>query len=217
MDSFPRAGRNQVKRLPQRACYDTETVYRIVDEALICHVAFAEGAQPFVIPMLHARVSDVLYLHGAPASRLLKHIGAGRPVAAAFTLLDGIVYARSVFHHSVNYRSAVLFGVGRLVEADDEKLAALAALTEHVAPGSWAAARGPNRKELAATAVIALDIEGASAKIRTGPPSDDEEDYALPVWAGVLPLEMCAQSSVDDPKLRAGIAVPDYVTHARKR
>ena len=140
--------------------------------------------------MLHARIGDTLYFHGAPASRLLKLISVGHPICAAFTLLDGLVLARSAFHHSVNYRSAVIFGTGKLVASDEEKLAALEALTEHIAPGRWADARQPNRKELDATSVIALRIESASAKIRTGPPSDDEADYALPIWAGVLPLQL---------------------------
>ena len=162
----------------------------IVDEAPVSHVGFTQDGQPFVIPMLHARIGDTLYFHGAPASRLLKLISAGHPICAAFTLLDGLVLARSAFHHSVNYRSAVIFGTGQLVASDEEKLAALEALTEHIAPGRWADARQPNRKELDATSVIALRIESASAKIRTGPPSDDEADYALPIWAGVLPLQL---------------------------
>ena len=211
MDNIPPTERNKVRRLPKRAHYDQETIYRIVDEALVCDVGFAEGEQPFVIPTLHVRIGDTLYCHGAPASRLIRHLAAGHPVCIAFTLLDGIVFARAAFHHSVNYRSAVLFSTGRLVESDEERLAALAALTDHLAPGRWAEVRPPNRAELAATAVIAIAIASASAKIRTGLPSDDEEDYALPIWAGVLPLGLRALSPVNDPKLRSGIAAPDYI------
>ncbi len=211
MDDFPQERRNQVRRLPKRGQYDRETIYRIVDETLVCHIGFAEGEQPFVIPTLHARIGDTLYCHGAPAGRLIRHVAVGHPVCAAFTLLDGLVFARAAFHHSVNYRSAVLFGTGRLVESDEERLAVLAAITEHLAPGRWADARPPNRAELAATAVIAIAIASASAKIRTGPPSDDEEDDALPIWAGVLPLGLRALGPVNDPKLRGGIAAPDYI------
>jgi len=211
VDSFPRSERNKVKRLPQRAQYDKETIYRIIDAAPICHVGFVLGDQPFVIPMLHGRIGDTLYFHGAHASRLLKQAGAGQPMSVAFTLLDGLVLARSVFHHSVNYRSAVIFGAGALVESEAEKLVALEALTEHIAPGRWADARQPNRQELASTSVISLLIESASAKIRTGGPSDDEADYALPVWAGVVPLALRAQAPIADPKLGAGIEVPGYV------
>ena len=211
MDNPPRTDRNKVRRLPKRAHYDMETIYRIVDEALVCDVGFAEGEQPFVIPTLHARVGDTLYFHGAPASRLIRHMAAGHPVCVAFTLLDGLVFARSAFHHSVNYRSAVLFGAGRLVESDEERLAALEALTEHLAPGRWAEVRPPNGAEMNATAVIALAIESASAKVRTGPPSDEDADYALPIWAGVLPLGLQAQPPVNDPKLRTNIDAPGYV------
>ena len=213
MDDFARTERNKVKRLPQRAQYDKETIYRIVDAAAICHVGFTQEDQPVVIPMLHARIGDTLYFHGAPASRLLKLISAGQPMCVAFTVLDGLVLARSVFHHSVNYRSAVVFGTGQLVESDQEKLTALEALTEHIAPGRWADARQPNQKELDATSVIALRIESASAKIRTGPPVDDEADYALAVWAGVVPLHLQASSPIDDPKLSSGIDVPSYISN----
>jgi uncharacterized protein len=213
MVDFARTEHNKVRRLPQRAQYDRETIYRIVDEAPISHVGFMQENQPVVIPMLHARIGDTLYFHGAPASRLLKLIGAGHPMCVAFTVLDGLVLARSVFHHSVNYRSAVIFGTGELVESDEEKLVALEALTEHIAPGRWGDARRPNQKELDATSVIALRIESASAKIRTGPPADDEADYALPVWAGVVPLRMQALKPIDDPELSGGIDVPSYISN----
>ena len=217
MDDFARTERNKVKRLPQRAQYDRETIYRIIDEAPISHVGFTQEDQPVVIPMLHARIDDTLYFHGAHASRLLKLIGAGHPMSVAFTLLDGLVLARSVFHHSVNYRSAVVFGTGKLVESDEEKLIALEALTEHIAPGRWADARQPNRKELDATTVIALRIESASAKIRTGPPVDDEADYALPVWAGVVPLHLQALGPIDDPKLSERYRRPQLCLELQKQ
>lgn len=207
---------NRVRRLAKRADYDAATIYAIVDEAPICHVGLIDdNGYPVVIPTIHARVDDTLVLHGAPASRLLKYVAAGRPLCVTVTLLDGLVLARSVFHHSMNYRSAVLFGHGRLVEADDEKMAALAALTEHVMPGRWDDARLPNDKELRATTVVALPIELASAKVRSGPPVDDEEDYALPVWAGVLPLAPQAADPQADPRLPADIAPPAYIAAYR--
>lgn len=216
MSEFPTTDLNRVKRLPKRGHYDKETVYRIIDEALICHVGFVQDNQPVVIPTIHARLNDTLILHGAIANRMLKHIQAGNPICVTITLIDGLVLARSVFHSSMNYRSAVLFGKGRLIETDEEKLQALEALTEHVARGRWNDARKPNRKELDGTTVIALEIESASAKVRTGPPNDEEEDYELPIWAGVLPLEQRALPVVADPKLKNTIDVPGYVVHYKR-
>lgn len=160
MSEFPGTDQNSIKRLPERGHYDRETIYRILDEALICHVGFAENGQPYVIPINYARVEDTIVLHGAKASRLLKHIEAGHPVCVTATLVDGLVLARSVFHHSVNYRSVVLFGRGRPVEEEQEKLAALKAITEHLIPGHWQEARLPNRKELNATRVVPQDPRG---------------------------------------------------------
>jgi nitroimidazol reductase NimA-like FMN-containing flavoprotein (pyridoxamine 5'-phosphate oxidase superfamily) len=211
MTEFDQTPRNRVRRLPERASYDRETIYPILEEALICHAGFEEGGQPFVIPTLFARDGDTLYLHGAKASRLLKHIQAGNPVCISVTLLDGLVLARSVFHHSINYRSAVLFGRGRLLETDAEKLHALEAITEHIARGRWSDARPPNRKELNATSVAAIEIESASAKVRGGPPKDDAEDYTLPVWAGILPLELRALSPQNDPGAITPQEAPDYI------
>jgi nitroimidazol reductase NimA-like FMN-containing flavoprotein (pyridoxamine 5'-phosphate oxidase superfamily) len=190
MTDYARTDRTRVRRLPDRGHYDRETIYAILDEALVCHVGFVEGSRPFVIPTLHARVDDALFLHGAPASRLLRHIAAGGEVSVAATIVDGLVLAKSVFHHSVNYRSVVLFGHGEPVAGDAAKLAALAAFTEKIAPGRWAAARQPSPAELNATAVIRIAIEEASAKIRAGGPKDDPEDLALDVWAGVIPLTL---------------------------
>ena len=211
MSEFTKTERNRVKRIPERGHYDRETIYHILDEALICHVGFVQKGQPFVIPINFARVDDTIILHGAKASRLLKHIQAGQPVCVEATIIDGLVLARSVFHHSINYRSVVLFGRGRLIEDEQEKLTALKAVTEHLIPGRWQEARLPNRKELNATSVVSIGIEDASAKIRVGPPADDEEDYALPVWAGLLPLHQSPLAPVQDEAQSKGISLPDYV------
>ena len=212
MSEFPVTERNQVKRVPKRGQYDRDTVYRILDDGLICHVGFVQDGQPVVIPTLYARRGDTLILHGAKTSRMLQYIQAGHPVSVTVTLVDGLVVARSVFHHSMNYRSVVLFGRGRLIEPDGEKLQALEVLTEHILRGRWQDARQPNRQELDATSVVAIAIESASAKIRTGPPMDDEADYSLPIWAGVIPLRQQAQAPIADPRLAPGIPVPGYVT-----
>jgi len=212
MSEFPITERNQVKRVPKRGQYDRDTVYRILDDGLICHVGFVQDGQPVVIPTLYARRGDTLILHGAKTSRMLQYIQAGHPVSVTVTLVDGLVVARSVFHHSMNYRSVVLFCRGRLIEPDGEKLQALAVLTEHILRGRWQDARQPNRKELDATSVVAIAIESASAKVRTGPPVDDEADYSLPVWAGVIPFRQQALPPINDPQLGRGIPVPGYVT-----
>ncbi len=212
MEAFDKTDLNRVRRLPARGQYDRATIDAIVDEALICHVAFVVGDQPFVIPTIHGRMGDEIVLHGAPASRMIKHIAAGNPVAIAVTLVDGLVLARSVFHSSMNYRSAVLFGRGRLIDDDGDKLTALAAISEHLVRGRWADARQPTQKELDATLVVAVPIDSASAKVRTGPPGDDEEDYALPIWAGVLPFQLQPQPPIADARLSADIEVPGYVT-----
>jgi uncharacterized protein len=215
--TFAKTAQNKVRRMPERGHYDRETIYPIIDEALICHVGFVTDEQPFVIPTIHARHEDILYLHGAKASRLLKHVQAGHPICITITLLDGIVFARSVFHSSMNYRSVVLFGSGQVLENDAEKLVAMEILTEHIARGRWADARQPTQKELDSTTVVAVPIASASAKIRTGPPGDDEEDYALPIWAGVLPLPPQPLAPIDDPRLSDGIAAPEYITRYSRR
>jgi uncharacterized protein len=211
MAEFTKTHQNRIKRLPERGHYDRETIYRILDEALICHVGFVENGQPFVIPINFARIEDSIVLHGAKASRLLKHVEAGYPVCVEATMVDGLVLARSVFHHSVNYRSVVLFGNGRPVEEEQEKLGALKAITEHLIPGRWQEARLPNRKELNATRVVSIKIDEASAKIRMGPAVDEQEDYALPVWAGVLPLQETTLSPIRDDLLPADSPLPRYV------
>jgi uncharacterized protein len=217
MNKTTKTDRSRVKRLPKRGYYDRQTIYRILDEALICHVGFVENEQPFVIPINFARIGDTIVLHGAKASRLLKHIADGNPVCVEATIVDGLVLARSVFHHSVNYRSVVLFGTGRLVEDEQEKLAALEAVTEHLIPGRWKEARLPNRKEMNATRVVSIKIDEASAKVRAGGPVDDEQDYSFPVWAGVLPLQHTPLSPVRDEAQSEAVALPSYLESYSKR
>ncbi len=211
MTNFKITERNKVKRVAYRGDYDRATIYPIVDEALICHVGFAVDGQPFVIPTIHARIDDSIILHGAPASRMLKHISAGNQVCITVTHVDGLVLARSVFHHSMNYRSAVLFGRGYLIEDETEYFEAAEAITNQLIPGRWEDARKPSAKEVNGTQFVKINIEDASAKIRTGPPGDDDEDYALPVWAGVIPAQLQFMSPEADPKLTAGIPEPDYI------
>jgi nitroimidazol reductase NimA-like FMN-containing flavoprotein (pyridoxamine 5'-phosphate oxidase superfamily) len=217
MTDFKKSKRNSIKRLPKRGYYDRETIYRILDEALICHVGFVDEGQPYVIPINFARVRDSIVLHGAKASRLLKHIEAGNPVCVEATIVDGLVLARSVFHHSVNYRSVVLFGTGRLVTDEQEKLAALEAVTEHMIPGRWREARLPNRKELNATSAVSIQIDEASAKLRVGPPIDEEEDRGLPVWAGVLPLQEMPLSPRRDESQVGEVPLPQYIARYSRR
>lgn len=207
---FPRTERTTLKRLPKRGVYDRELVYKILDEGVICHVGFAVNEQPFVIPTGYARIDDRLYVHGSQLSRMLRTLSDGIKVTVAVTLLDGLVLARSAFHHSMNYRSVVIFGNASLVDDPAEKLAALTAFSEHVVRGRWADVREPTEPELKATTVLSLPIAEASAKVRTGPPLDDEEDYALNVWAGVVPLRLSAGAPITDPRLPDGIEPPAY-------
>ncbi|HEV8432380.1 MAG TPA: pyridoxamine 5'-phosphate oxidase family protein [Thermoanaerobaculia bacterium] len=207
--------RTTVHRLPERGRYDAATVHAILDEALICHVGFIVHDAPVVIPTIHWRDGDTLYFHGSPASGMLRNMRNGVPACVTVTLLDGLVMARSAFHHSMNYRSAVIFGIAREVTGE-EKLRALDLLVEHVCRGRSADVRPPNEVELRKTLVLALPIEEASAKIRTGGPADDEEDYALDIWAGVIPLRLTPQSPISDDRLRNGIAVPEYATDYRR-
>ncbi len=216
MPSSPTNSRSRVRRLPNRAAYDRETIDEIVDGALICHLGFVVDGQPFVIPTIHARIGDTLYLHGSSASRMMRHGAAGHPLCATITELNGIVLARSIFHHSMNYRSAVLFGRSRVVDDPAEKLAALEAFSEKLIPGRWADVRQPNELELKATLVVAMPIEDASAKIRTGPPGDEAADYELPVWAGVLPIHELFGELEADPRLAPGIEPPGYLAAYRE-
>ena len=216
MTEFPQTAQNRVRRMPTRGAYDKATIYPIVDEALICHVGLIEAEQPVVIPTLHARDGDQILLHGATTSRLLRYAATGAPLCITVTLVDGLVLARSIFHHSINYRSAVLFGRGVLIEGEAAKMAALERFTEKLIPGRWDDARMPNAVELKATAVVAVTIESASAKIRTGPPKDDEEDYALSVWAGVLPLHQSVGDLQPDERLDPAIGMPAYLRDYRR-
>jgi len=213
MSDFTPTERTQVRRLPKRGAYDKETVYRILDEAFICHVGFVANGQPYVIPTGFARDGDTLYIHGSAASRMLRTLAGGVPVCVTVTLLDGIVLARSAFHHSMNYRSVVVLGTARLVEDPTTKWNALHALTEHIVHGRWNDVRHPTDAEMQATTVLALPLEEVSAKIRTGPPKDEEEDYALPVWAGVVPLRLTPAAPVPDPAGKLEIPPPDYAVH----
>ena len=214
--TFPQTDRTTLKRLPKRGHYDRETINEILDEGFICHVGFVVNGQPFVIPTGYARVDDKLFIHGSQASRMLKTLAQGLDVCVTVTLVDGLVLARSAFHHSINYRSVVVFGKARLVVDRDDKIAALLALSEHFIKGRWDDVREPSEQELKATSVLVLKLEEASAKIRTGPPLDDEEDYSLPIWAGVIPLRMIADEPVNDPRLNDGIEAPDYARHYRR-
>ena len=203
--------RTKLRRLPKRGAHDRDTIDAILDEALVAHLAFVHDGRPAVIPTLHARVGDEVYVHGSAASRALRELGAGIEACLEVTLVDGIVLARSAFHHSINYRSVVLYGTARPIEEPAERERALEAFTERLVPGRWADVRPPTRKELKATSVLALPIREGSAKVRSGPPVDDEEDYALDAWAGVVPLRLQTLPPEPDPRLRPGIAEPRYL------
>jgi len=207
--------RTTVRRLPTRGVYDAETIAAILDEGFVCHVGFVAEGQPFVIPTIYGRRGSRLYLHGSAVSRLLKTLAGGVPVCVTVTLVDGLVLARSVFNHSMNYRSVVVLGKAVVVEGE-EKVAALETIAEHVAPGRWKEARGPSANELKATLVLSLPLDEASAKVRTGPPEDEDEDYGLPHWAGVLPLALAAGNPIADPRLPAGTALPPSVRGWRR-
>ncbi|PYS71349.1 MAG: pyridoxamine 5'-phosphate oxidase family protein [Acidobacteria bacterium] len=208
--TFPQTKRTSLKRLAKRGHFDHDTVYGILDEGFICHVGFVIDGQPFVIPTGYARVDDKLYIHGSQASRMLRTLANGVDACVTVTLVDGLVLARSAFHHSVNYRSVVVFGRARLVDDPEEKNSALFAFSEQVVPGRWDDVRLPNESELKQTTVLCLPLSEASAKVRTGPPVDDEEDYALPMWAGVVPLRLVAETPISDPRLPDGVEVHEY-------
>jgi len=207
---FPQTERTTLKRLPKRGVYDRRLVYGILDEGFICHVGFAVEGQPFVIPTGYARVDEQLLIHGSQVSRMLRTLSSGIDVCVSVTLVDGLVLARSAFHHSINYRSVVMFGRATIVDDREAKLAALFAFSEQVIPGRWNDVREPTEQELRATTVLALPLVEVSAKVRTGPPIDDDEDYSLNVWAGVLPLKIAAGAPISDPRLPETIAPPSY-------
>jgi len=215
-EAFTPTERTQVVREHQRGVYDREAIYKILDEGLVCHVGFSVDGQPFVIPTLYARIGDAVYFHGSAASRMLHGVSEGTNVCLTVTLTDGIVLARSVFNHSMNYRSVVALGNATLVDTSREKLEALRAFTEKILPHRWDDARQPSEKELKATSILRLPLTEVSAKIRVGPPEDDAPDYALPVWAGVIPLRTVADAPIRDERCDLGIPLPAYVANYRR-
>ncbi|MEP6922275.1 MAG: pyridoxamine 5'-phosphate oxidase family protein [bacterium] len=216
MSSFAKTKHTTLKRLPARGVFDRELVYSILDEGFICHLGFVYKDRPVVIPTGYARVDDRLYVHGSQASRMLRTLKTGIGACATVTLVDGLVLARSAFHHSMNYRSVVIFAQAKLVDDPQEKLAALFAFSEHVIAGRWNEVREPTEEELKLTTVLSLPLDEVSAKVRSGPPVDDDEDYDLPVWAGVIPLHLVAEEPVADPRLNDGIGVPGYAQEYKR-
>jgi nitroimidazol reductase NimA-like FMN-containing flavoprotein (pyridoxamine 5'-phosphate oxidase superfamily) len=207
--------RTRITREPQRAVYDREAIYKILDEGFVCHVGFTADGQTFVIPTMYARVGDVIYFHGSAASRMLRGVDGGPNVCVTVTLVDGLVLARSVFNHSMNYRSVVAFGNASIVDEASEKLQALHAFTEKILPGRWDDARQPNEKELKATSILRLPLTEVSAKVREGGVEDDAEDYALRVWAGIVPLRLVAEAPIRDERCDASLATPAYAVNFR--
>jgi nitroimidazol reductase NimA-like FMN-containing flavoprotein (pyridoxamine 5'-phosphate oxidase superfamily) len=215
-EQFPATDRTRVLREAHRAVYDRETINRILDEGFVCHVGFAQGGQPFVIPTMYARVGDALYFHGSAASRMLRGLSNGLAVCVTVTLTDGLLLARSVFNHSMNYRSVVALGHATLIDKPEEKMEALRAFTEKLIPGRWNDARQPNEKELKATSILKLPLTEVSAKVRTGPVEDETEDYALPVWAGVIPLRLVVDAPIRDERCDPSIPTPGYAANYRR-
>jgi uncharacterized protein len=215
-DSFAVSDRTRVVREANRAVYDREAIYKILDEGFLCHVGFAAEGQPFVIPTMFARVDDAIYFHGSAASRMLRGAGGGLPVCITVTLADGLVLARSVFNHSMNYRSVVALGTATVIGEPAEKLAALQAFTEKLIPGRWEDARQPNEQELKATSILKLPLTEVSAKVRAGGVEDDAADYALSVWAGIIPLRLVADAAIRDGRCDASIPTPAYAAHFRR-
>ena len=216
-DRFTPTKRTRLKRLPKRASYKRGIIYQILDEAFVCHVGFIDSDQPVVIPTAYGRSGNMLYLHGSAASRLLRALANRTPICVTVTLLDGLVLARSAFHHSMNYRSVVVFGTASVVKDPRQKLNALRVISEHIFPGRWADVRGPSKIELQQTLVLRLPLAEASAKVRNGPPIDEETDYSLPVWAGEMPLSLAFRKPIADSRLRPGIQTPTYIRSARVR
>ncbi|MBV9479439.1 MAG: pyridoxamine 5'-phosphate oxidase family protein [Acidobacteria bacterium] len=216
-EPYTPSARTRVVREPQLAVYDRAQVYEILDAGFVCYLGFSVAGQPYVIPTSYGRAGDVLYIHGSAASRMLRRLSEGLPVCVSVALVDGLVLARSVFNHSMNYRSVMILGTARIVVNEEEKLRALEVLSEQIIPGRWAEARRPNARELSATFVLSVPIQEFSAKVRTGPPIDDEEDGSFPVWAGVVPLKTIAGEPIPDPYLDEGEAVPNYAkSYSRK-
>ena len=213
MNDFAVTERTRVKRIHERGHYDRETVHAILDAGMICHMGFAVDGKPFVVPTAYWREDDTIYVHGSSASRTLRSLRGGIEVCIAVTHVDGLVLARSGFHHSINYRSVMIFGTAELVEDADERMAALKAFMDRVTPGRWDEVRPPDAQEFKATMVLRVPLVEVSAKVRTGPPIDDDDDYALPCWAGVVPLGTATGQPIPDPKLPDGVPVPDYATN----
>lgn len=215
-ESLTPTERTCVVREPHRGAYDRETIHKILDEGMVCHVGFATDGQPYVIPTLFARIGDAIYFHGSAASRMLRGVSEGLAVCITVTLTDGIVLARSVFNHSMNYRSVVALGKATLVDAPEEKLEALRAFTEKILPGRWNDARQPNEKELKATSILRLPLTEVSAKIRKGPVEDDAPDRELPIWAGIIPLQLVAGAPIRDEQCDPAIPLPAYAAHYKR-
>jgi uncharacterized protein len=215
-DTFSATDRTRVVRESHRSVYDREAIYKILDEGFVCHVGFAVKGQPFVIPTMYARVRDTLYFHGSATSRMLRALSEGSPACITVTLIDGMVMARSVFNHSMNYRSVVALGEAQLIEDPTEKLDALRAFTEKLIPGRWNDARQPNERELKATSILKMTLTEVSAKVRGGPVEDDAVDYSLPIWAGVVPLRLVAEPPARDDRCDASIPTPNYALHFRR-
>jgi len=209
MDTYTPTTRTRVRRLPKRAVYDRAQIHAILDEGIVCHVGFAVEGQPYVIPTGYARSGDQIYIHGSAASRMLHALGQGADLCVTVTLIDGLVLARSAFHHSMNYRSVVVLGKARFVLDPKEKIEALRCFTNHIVPGRWEEVRQPNEQELKSTTVLALPLDEVSAKVRTGPPVDDEEDYSLPVWAGVIPVRPRLGEPLPDGRVLPGVPTVD--------
>ena len=209
--------RSELRRIPVRGSHDRETIGKILDAGFLAHVGFCVEGHPFVIPTLYGRDEDRLYLHGSSASRMLGELETGIPACVTVTLVDGLVLARSAFHHSMNYRSLVAFGTARKVADREQKIKSLRVISEHLIAGRWEDVRKPSEKELKATTVLEFSIEEASSKVRNGPPIDDDSDYGLPVWAGILPLEMKSRQPTPDDRLIEGVSLPDYVRRYNDR
>jgi nitroimidazol reductase NimA-like FMN-containing flavoprotein (pyridoxamine 5'-phosphate oxidase superfamily) len=216
MEEYKRSQRTTLKRLPDRAVYEYVAIRQILDEGFICHVGFVVDRRPFVIPTSYARVEDTLFIHGSVASRMLRNLAQGVDVCVTVTLIDGLVLARSAFNHSMNYRSVIIFGNAEVVPDGEEKLKALRALSDHIIPLRWDDVRRPSQNELKQTLVLSLALKEVSAKVRSGPPIDGDDDYELPVWAGVLPMRIVAEDPISDPRLSSGITVPSYLKNYRR-
>lgn len=216
-ECFTPTSQTQVKRAPKRGVYDRQTVYDILDEALYCHVGFVADQHPFVMPTIHVRIKDQLYIHGSTASRMIRTLQSGAPVCITVTLLDGLVLARSAYHHSMNYRSVVVLGTMSTVTDPNEKLTVFNALVENIVPNRSTQVRPPSEQENKATALMAITLNEASAKIRTGPPIDDEPDYDLPVWAGVVPLTLQANTPIPDNRLMPNVTCPENIQYYNRK